>query len=300
MMLLRPLTHHFDVSKMSWVTEPVSDAVVHGHPFSQAYGFAASWLTCLGDNKSYVAGPNSPAIKLSIKEASHYYPAGPPYIATARDMYNIAIHWTKFVVRVHDIFPKMMSEMHAYSFAAAHVGLRHQLAYNFMVSDVTMETKEGWGFLHNVKREEACVPDAIPMENLPYVFHFCQRYALGRWFAGKYKVPKKFFDCDQPLLREPPEDAAVRYDWFIYPNGNDVSNMTLRPFRILQNGWAMCRLIRSLNEIVTNYKSKHCDKSVANFAKSYVFHDPKAFEEFLQGNVPNLQQIVDDGGKSLK
>lgn len=293
MMLLRPLTHKFDVDRISWVVKDGKkvDSVRHGHPISQAYGFGSNWLTSLNGNISYVAGgdESTPVNKVSLQQAAHYYPAGPPYLATARDMYNIALHWTKFVVNLHDVFPHMMSEMHGYSFAAAHLKLPHQLAFGFMVSDVTIDNKEGWGFLHDVRTDEACVPDAIPIENLPFVFHYCQRYALGRWFIGKYKLPKKFFDCGEPLLREPPLDTPVRYNWWIYPNQKDTANYTKKPFRVLQNGWALCKLITSLNEAVTDFKTKHCPKDKANFTKSFVFHKPELFDAFLQGEVPELR-----------
>mmetsp|Transcript_22853 Transcript_22853/g.34650 ORF Transcript_22853/g.34650 Transcript_22853/m.34650 type:complete len:500 (-) Transcript_22853:47-1546(-) len=289
MMLLRPLTHRFNLEKTKWVVPgPTSATVTHGHPISQAYGFGSSWITSIAENASYVAGDDSPALQVEKgAEAAHYYPAGPPYLATARDMYQIAVHWTKFVVRIHDIFPHFMSEMHAYSFAAAHLKLPHQLANSFMVSDVDV-AREGWDFLRSSSREGVCDPNSIPMEDLPYVFHYCQRYALGRWFIGKYKIPKNLFECDTPLLREPPIDVAVKYDWYIYPNGKDILNYAKKPFRVLQNGWAMCRLISSLNEVLTNYKSKHCDPSVANFTKSHIFHKQDDFNSFLQGEVPEL------------
>ena len=47
-------------------------------------------------------------------------------------------------------------------------------------------------------------------------------------------MPEKFFDCQHPLLREPPEDVAVRYDWYIYPNNEDTKNYTNKEFKILQ------------------------------------------------------------------
>lgn len=291
MMLLRPLTHIFDLDRISWVIENKSNSntVKHGRPIAQTYGFGGSWRTSLGNNASYIAGPDSPALKYSDRDANKRFPAGPPYLATARDMYNIAIHWTKFVVKIHDIFPKMMSEMHAYSFAAAHLELPHQLANGFMVSDVGCVEIEGWSFLKNVTREEVCVPDAIPADNLPFVFHYCQRYALGRWFIGKYKIPKNLFECGAPLLREPPQDAPVKYDWFMYPNNKDSANYTNKPFRVLQNGWAMCRMIASLNEIATDYKMKYCPKGKGvNLTKSFVFHTPELFEAFLQGEIPDL------------
>lgn len=290
MMLLRPLTHKFSLEKTKWVVpNPSSATVTHGHPISQAYGFGSSWITSIAANASYVAGEDSPALQVEKgAEAAHYYPAGPPYLATARDMYQIAVHWTKFVVRIHDLFPHFMSEMHGYSFAAAHLKLPHQLATSFMVSDVGIDRGEGWSFLRSSNREDVCDSTSIAMENLPYVFHYCQRYALGRWFIGKYKIPRNLFECDAPLLREPPMDVAVKYDWFMYPNEKTIKNYAKRPFRVLQNGWALCRLISSLNEVVTNYKSKHCDPSISNFTKSHIFHKEDAFMSFLQGEVPEL------------
>lgn len=291
MMLLRPLTHKFNAHRTTWVINNEShyDTVTHGHPIAQTYGYGSSWLTSLGKNASAVAGEDSPALQLTSFDANKRYPAGPPYLLTARDAYNIAVHWTKFVLKVHDFFPKMMSEMHAYSFAAAHLKLPHQLATSFMVSDVSCQDIEGWEFLIGVKKEEACVPDAIPSDRLPYVFHYCQRYALGRWFIGKYKIPKNLFACDAPLLREPPDDTPVKYDWFIYPNNKDVANYTSKPFRVLQNGWAVCRMIRSLNEAATDFKTRYCPKGTANLAKSFVFHKPAEFEAFLQGVVPSME-----------
>jgi len=290
MMLLRPLTHVFDLEKTDWVVpDPSNSAIVtHGHPISQAYGFGSSWIESIRDNATYVIA-ESPALHVDKQTAAHYYPSGPPYLATARDMYQIVVHWTKFVVRIHDIFPHFMSEMHAYSFASAHLQLPHQLARSFMVSDVDVEKAEGWGFLRDVKRENVCNPDAgVPVTDLPYVFHYCQRYALGRWFMGKYKIPKNTFQCDAPMFREPPPDVAIKYDWFIYPNQKDIQNFAHRPFKVLQNTWSMCRLITSLNEVLTNYKTKHCDAKVANFNKSFIFHKEDDFNAFLQGEIPEL------------
>lgn len=290
MMLLRPLTHKFDLRRIKWVIADADhyDTVEHGRPIAQTYAYGSTWITTLGLNASSIAGEDSPALHLSLTDASKRYPAGPPYLATARDMYSIAVHWTKFVLKVHDVFPKMMSEMHAYSFAAAHLKLPHQLTTSFMVSDVDCPDLEGWNFLEKVKREDACVPDAIPMEELPYVLHYCQRFALGRWFFGKHKMPKKFFDCESPLLREPSYDTAAKYDWYLLPNGKDVSVYTKKPFRILQNGWAMCRMIQSLNEVAVDYKTKYCPKDSINLDKSFIFHKSADFEAFLGGDVPAL------------
>jgi hypothetical protein len=106
---------------------------------------------------------NSPALQVSSFDANKRYPAGPPYLLTARDAYNIAVHWTKFVLKVHDFFPKMMSaKMHAYSFAAAHLNLAHQLATSFMVSDVSCQDIEGWEFPLGVKERGSLCTGRYP------------------------------------------------------------------------------------------------------------------------------------------
>ena len=220
MMLLRPITHEFSKFKTEWVGEFKSDKVDHGIPIAQQYAYGNKWLTSLHGNVSYVVGPDSPIHNLSLKDAEAYYPAGPPYLATGKDMYAIAKYWVKFLPLVHDIFPEFMAEMHAYSTAAAHLNLPHQLTPGFMVSDVSGDSpKEGFGFLQNVTRADACSPQ-ISEDDLPLVLHYCQRYALGRWFFSKYKLREDFFECESPLLREPPLDVAEIYDWNIFPNGD--------------------------------------------------------------------------------
>jgi hypothetical protein len=177
MMLLRPITHDFSQYHQPWVGDFEFRQVSRGHPIAQQYGFGARWLTSLKGNLSYVVGPNSPALKITHKEAEKYYPAGPPYVSTAQDMYDLAKHWVKFLPRVHEIFPEFMAEMHAYSVAAAHLQLPHQLNEGFMVSDIkggSGKDREGFSFLDNVTRENACVPH-IPRDRLPLVLHYCQR-----------------------------------------------------------------------------------------------------------------------------
>jgi len=93
-------------------------------------------LTSLDGKLSEIVGPHSPALKLSLQDAHDYYPAGPPYVATAQDMYSLARAWVKFLPGVYKIFPQMMAEMHGYSVAAAHLQLPHTLAEGVVVSDV--------------------------------------------------------------------------------------------------------------------------------------------------------------------
>lgn len=72
--------------------------VKQGQVIAQEYAFGGSWLEGLqgeGMNLTYVLGTDkSRVLGMSMQEASNVYAAGPPYIATARDFYKIAYHWT--------------------------------------------------------------------------------------------------------------------------------------------------------------------------------------------------------------
>ncbi len=122
---------------------------------------------------------------------------GPPYLATVRDMYNIAKKWVEFVPKVHAEYPHLLAEMYAFCIAAAHLNLPHELVEHTMVSNVDIGG-EGWPFVDKLsqrtRKKNVCETmtngsidylhapsSSIP---LPTVIHFCQRYILGEWFFG--------------------------------------------------------------------------------------------------------------------
>jgi peptidyl serine alpha-galactosyltransferase len=289
MILLRPITHYFNDYNSAWLTTKVTNKVVPGIPIAQAYGFGAEWLASVKGNLTTIVGKLSPTVNLTLVEAAKYYPAGPPYIATSADMYNIALHWVGFLPRVHKIFPHFMAEMYSYSIAAAHLKLKHQLAKGFMASDVAAAHPEGYHFLRNITRREACLPK-IPTIQLPYVMHYCQRYAVGRWFFSKYTLREDFFECKSPLMKEPPKNVGEVYDWHIFPNGvenKNYHNVSHHHF-IIRHTWMLCLLINSFNEIATEIKMKHCRVEAnfqkthcrveANFQKTWHFQDVNLFD----------------------
>lgn len=299
MMLLQPITHYFANYSSGWVAKTMTDKVVPGIPVAQYYGFGSSWLTSLKGRLDYVVGSDSPALDVSLQDASDYYPAGPPYLAVASDMYNIAVHWVRFLPRVHDLFPQFMAEMHAYSIAAAHLKMPHQLAKGFMLSDVGASKKEAFDFLDGVTRRDACLPD-IPIEKLPYVMHYCQRYAVGRWFFSKYKLREDFFDCGAPLMREPPRNVAELYDWHIFPNGVEFGDYhdEWKQQLIIRHTWMLCTVLFSLNEAAIDVKTKHCGPT-ANFMKTFHFHDEKLFQLALN-DTSNPFLIQDKNERNMK
>lgn len=333
MMLLRPITADFSsqnyangwvesentrerVAKGKPLVDYSNDRVAHGFPHAQEYGFGSGWLTSLKGRLEEVVGPDSPALKVNLADAQDYYPAGPPYLATAKDMYQIAVHWVKFLPKVHEIFEPFMCEMHAYSVAAAHLQLPHKLARGFMVSDV--ESDEEFSFVDaKLTQETVCLDppnlqvgnmmsdpvyeaQGIAIRQLPFVLHYCQRYALGRWFFSKYKLAEDIFDnCTAPMLMEPPREVATIYDWNLFPNGIEKADFrfdaSLEPDKAwknelkrkqhLRNGWLLCAVLFGVNGAIEAYKTEACGKPEEHpefFQKTWHFHEPGLFAKSLE------------------
>lgn len=301
MMLLKPITDDFSDYVGLWKNELTHTKVEHGKPIAQRYEYGAQWITSLKGKVADVVGPNSPVLQLNLTQADLYYPAGPPYLATAKDMYQIVTYWVQFLPHIFAIFPEFMAEMHGYSTAAAHLKLPHRLARGFMIS--TVGNFENFDFVDtSLNRTTACevaahgvsdqvvgssgrrLPPSIPQlqtQKLPYVLHYCQRYALGRYFFSKYKLNEEFFECDAPLMKEPPLNVGDVYDWFIFPNGVETSDMSSpsKHMDIVRNGWMMCSLIYGLNDAATKVKTKHCDHP--NLEKTWHFHTEENFQQAL-------------------
>jgi len=109
MVLMRPITGDFSNERETVISPQrkqnlLSTRVEHGIPFAQTYGLGTQWRTF---DLSKIAGENSPAKSVSKEDGFAYYPAGPPYIATAKDMYQISLKWTEFVPRVHAQYPHL-------------------------------------------------------------------------------------------------------------------------------------------------------------------------------------------------
>lgn len=102
-LILRPFRNN-DFSHTEWMHLPKNatarTAIHHGAPMGQRYGFFLQWLTQV--NATYVfQGQPSPITTLSRQNANAGYVVGPPYVATARDMYAICDLWCHITPRVH-------------------------------------------------------------------------------------------------------------------------------------------------------------------------------------------------------
>lgn len=270
MLLLRPLTGDFSQDRDT-VFSPrrlehiLGRKVDHGLPFAQTYGFGAQWQNLDLDR---IAGKESPAKQYAKAEANLYFPVGPPYVATVRDMYKIALKWSEFVPLVHEQYPHLLAEMFAFCVAAAHLELRFQLIDSLMVSD-TDASGEGWPLIDKIPNHEVCAfarhPDHARYA-LPSVVHMCQRYSVGfDWFFGKRRFPTDFFECDKPLLQEPPDDLAVMFDFQKPPNA--AASTPLTPMMANREAFMVCFLTRQANDAATFYKQQFCH-GTANYNKS--------------------------------
>jgi hypothetical protein len=268
---------------MKWQTEPTSTVKVEeGRPFGQHYGFGADWITKIDKNLShvlnYVSADEAALSHLhdwTAHEVEQYYTAGPPYIAHAQTMYRIVSTWAKFAVPVYELTDDFLSEMFAYSTAAAHLKLPHQLAYSFMVSNTAVK-QEAWSWVDEAAGRQVCasrenygaISASSPRHYLPNILHFCQRYHLGSYFFSKYKLPKNFLTCDHPLMEEPEIDNPDDYSTSVTPNGavNEIE-----PRHRKRMAFMLCHVIARINEAAFYWKKQHCDASVANFQKSFLF-----------------------------
>uniref|UniRef100_A0A7S4JEG4 Uncharacterized protein n=1 Tax=Odontella aurita TaxID=265563 RepID=A0A7S4JEG4_9STRA len=267
MTLLRPITSDFSDKRETLVGREGlwKSQVQHGTPFGQTYGLGTQWREF---DLTAIAGANSPALRVSKDDGRDFYPVGPPYLGTARDMHAIATKWSEFAPRVHAQYPHLLAEMYAYCIAAAHLKLPHQKINSLMVSN-SGTGGEGWSFVEKIPPSEVCAfmvdgPDHSKYA-LPSVMHLCQRYIVGPWLFAKRKMPHDFFTCEHQLLEVPPPDLAKRFKYKIKPAEQvkvDISEKVAH-----EDAFMMCGTIGYLNEAGTYFKRKGCSGN-ANYEKT--------------------------------
>lgn len=271
MALLRPLTADFRDARETVVGNPERrqafdyNVVAAGRPYAQVYGFGGQWSRL--DLEKITGSGDTPAAQVSLRDGRLFYAAGPPYLAVVTDMYQIAAHWTKFVPATYEQYPHLLAEMFAYSIAAAHAELPHNLVDSLMVSDAGVPPGgEGWDLVDAIPADEVCGfcrhgQDHARKHALPSVLHLCQRYALGAdWFFAKRQVPPDLYECDAPLFAEPPRELAVLYDYRQAPGGGKRFDVTIAEAK--RHAFALCYAYALLNEAATFAKlnDPDCDK----------------------------------------
>jgi hypothetical protein len=99
-LIMRPFRDN-DFSNTAWnfldEGEKPRTRIEHGFPMGQEYGFHLQWKTKV--NMTGFVKPEelpSPVDLMDANEAKKGYIVGPPYVATAADMYKITTKWTEF------------------------------------------------------------------------------------------------------------------------------------------------------------------------------------------------------------
>ncbi len=265
-LLLRPLTDDFSDARETLVgnrrksiyAKKESHYVTHGNPYAQTYGLGTQWRKF---DLDAIAGADSPAKDVDQSEGGLYYPVGPPYLATAADMYQISLTWSEFAPRVHKQYPHLLAEMYAYCIAAAHLKLRHMLVDSLMVSAAGIGG-EGWKFVKDIPAREVCTFASSPnhvAHPVPSVIHYCQRYAVDKYFWGKRKVPHEIFTCEHPLLVEPPMDLGSGKYLGVVPNGRpDSERKEMTADKEKMNAFMLCALTMATNDAMVYFKTNYC------------------------------------------
>lgn len=112
--IMRPFTNNlFDHKTELWAprtTHPIWDKVEHGKPMAAMYGFYLQWKQKTNITR-YVPANELPSFvqTMSEAEANENYAVGPPYIATAKDFYQIVQRWKDFVPLIHDDYPYLLA-----------------------------------------------------------------------------------------------------------------------------------------------------------------------------------------------
>ena len=282
MLLMEPFVNEFSNEPLDvWTAyfqnhqDNLISEVTHGHPIAQDYAFGDSWFVAASSNLTHVVGADSPVHRISKFDRKTFYPAGPPYILTFRDMYRVVEKWCEFLPKLFDIYPKFMAEMYGYCLAAAHLDLRHQLGKGFMVSNVEMGPRgEGWFFLDTDRVSDPktiCAHPEHPLPYVPHLLHFCQRYSIGEFFISKYKTHHSILSCEMPLFEVPPADAAATMEYSHFGDGSITSYVQRTRHIQHRNAFMACALMKSLNQAAIFYKRHHCQHTVANYNTTWNF-----------------------------
>jgi len=268
--ILRPFVNNYTQENELWGA-PLRDkrVVERGQPFAQEYAMGIAFLMQLKSKMHLIAPLNelpSPVQNLSRHDALAYQ-VGPPYIMKGYDLWRLVNKWVDFAPSVFTATTNHVSEMYAYSAAAAHLQLPHATAQSFMVSNADVLHGEGWQLIENEAKEDVCAN--IPVEKMPHVIHYCQEYGIGTHYFSKYSFPENFISCESPLLKSPPPDVAAQYNYMINSNKQrrnfESDNLAKRMT------FAVCYMIKSLNEAAVYYKEQNCDPTTANFNRTLVF-----------------------------
>ena len=224
------------------------NVVRKGRPVAQRYGIGGGWVHRFPVKK--IAGADSHALTYSSSSAAHSFSVGPPLMLHIDDAKELSTLWSKYMRPVLKIDNDILADMWAYSMAAAHLDLEHEILDQYMVSTWCSHSGckgQGWPWLDPWFEEPLkCTDPAVPAgAKLPNFIHLASNFKAPdnkEWMFHKGHVPPDILSCDTPFIIESPDNIV------------DVS----KSFKTKVSGWVLCHTVRALNRLLREYKEKFC------------------------------------------
>lgn len=246
----------------------VNDSVVDG------LALAHDWSNYLGDGwyapdyadrLAAVCG-DQPCAKVTADEAREaFVGTGPPYVMTRGDMARMVDDYCDFVVKGRQVADDWMTEMYAYTLAAANRGIVHTPLTNLGVTHPTVDAgdHEYWRFVDGDNTPNPCADQVavVVPDDPPVSVHYCQQYGFvegdeGHFFY-KYDVPESLTDCDSPLLKVPP---ASDWDELLLREPDTETRRRKR-----HEVWFACSMAKIVNQAALQYKQRSCPAGYNTF-----------------------------------
>jgi len=212
----------------------------------------------------YICGKGSACASIGFEDAIKWHAVGPPYIVHIDDFRLIVDSWVQMVPKIQSGsgLSNRIAVMHAYNLAAVHLKLPHATVLNHMVAHVDYSDSEGWKWI-DALGDNVCQPPTealhadrkifYPLSALPTLLHYHQYYEVGEFGFYKHLFDTKFFQCNSPLLVEPPLDVGkVR----VVQKAGKVVKITEENAR--RNSFMLCALSRVVNDAVLDVKVRSC------------------------------------------
>lgn len=228
-------------------------------------------------------------VQLCLKASQDYsacraaYSSGPPWIMHKTDANELLNKFSITTLRVHQVWPNLLSEQVAYGVAQMRSGILASIDPFWFLSS---ESGDGqpWAVVANLDwdpcRERSPPP---PSAGNPIFFHACSAFHLhGQENTGytlhKDHIHKDLLDCGAPLLRYPPKNSLQRH----------MENKGTAGFR---GTWAVCTYTNLVNAYAATWKRKFC--KAPNLEATFAY--PAGAQGFLN-ETSWLQRVFRKGG----
>jgi len=281
--------------------------VAHGRPVAAYYdlgSLAPKWPIWGRSICEDMYGPGAQVCeafeKVTPKRSKQRFEAGAPYLMFRADWQRVLTPWISMMLPMRKFWKMIESDMYAYMAACVLLGLDHYIAQNLM--------------------KTCMVDDRVPVTEDDVFIHYCKQYFVTETRGGAYNMNKimdlmspneraylqsrgltvpgyaymfsKYwlrvhsqrwvFDCEAPLLVEPPR------------LGEHELNTFMDPGPLKKNYKVLWLLVPAINNAVTAYKHKTCDSQgrYINLRKLTLLHMGKSHPKGQWNSILSEKDIV--------